>query len=552
MMAHDLCACNTWTKDVPAATFQFGQSQSQIDFVMLRRSHTSAWSRQSRSFHGFPVGGWRSGALHFPVLACLWKPWARSSTSNRVDVQAIINVELRRLAQSEVIKNSTMQQMDRALQDKLQVLFPMNKQVHTPVWRDSILQYNSSQAWRHFRSAKCQPRTLAGFVQAWKHVTQFRKWHKQCMQRGRMARKERLLRTLHEAQLAAEKHDHWRLYQIVRRLAPKQWSSKLQLKVAGRLLSVLEEMSVIHQHFQDLFNPAECLAPSVRSLATAKHVDSLEVLRYLQCTPMRKAASRNGTPGCVYRICAQELHEWLCTHLRQMWGGGPLQLPVNWKVVDLILLNKPGTSGHDIKRWRPSGLQHPVSKCVLNLLLDEARPYISRLVSCALQYAYHPGRSTEDALKRVFSHCHEVRQACRDGISTVGQDMPALLKHNLWVACRYAWTSPQRLTEFPGSPLEEALALAELPDDLRHRLMRWLEDSRLLKLSKRANKDAEPRHSSSQPTLLSFADALMNGWDEAGPRSTSPPMLMTFMWGLQCEPWNSSRRGCETLMRLCG
>ena len=179
--------------------------------------HTSAWSRQSRSFHGFPVRGWRSGALHFPVLAevpCLWKPWARSST-----------------------------------------------------------QYNSSQASRHFRSAKCQPRTLAGFVQAWKHVTQFRKWHKHCMQRGRMARKERLLRTLHEVQLAAEKHDHWRLYQIVRRLAPKQWSSKLQLKVAGRLLSVLEEMSVIHQHFQDLFNPAECLAPSVRSLATAKHVD---------------------------------------------------------------------------------------------------------------------------------------------------------------------------------------------------------------------------------------------------------------------------------------
>ena len=56
--------------------------------------------------------------------------------------------------------------------------------------------------------------------------------------------------------------------------------------------------------------------------------------------------------------------------------------------MDLILINKPGTSGHDIKHWRPIGLRHPLSKCVLNMLLDEVRPYVRQLVTCVPQFAY--------------------------------------------------------------------------------------------------------------------------------------------------------------------
>ena len=85
---------------------------------------------------------------------------------------------------------------------------------------------------------------------------------------------------------------------------------------------------------------------------------------------MRKAVSKTAAPGCVYRICAQELCQWLGRHLRQVWSRGPITLPRCWKTVDLILINKPGTSGHDIKHWRPIGLQHPLSKCILNMLLD--------------------------------------------------------------------------------------------------------------------------------------------------------------------------------------
>ena len=492
MVTHDLCACNTWRTDVPAHTFKFGALKSQLDFIMVRRTHASIWSRQSRSLQGFPVGRWRSGALHYPVLAeipCTWRIWSRnvSKSCPSVDVPALLQasqdsedgriLELKQTVRQEVARHSTMEQMDQALTAKLHALFPLQRRTAVNVWQDSLLQQHSAQAWKHFHLVRAQSQTLGGLVKAWKHWTMFQKWQKQYTQRGKAVRRERRLQLLREAQVAADRHDQWKLYQIVRRLAPRQRLCKLQLREGGCLLSPVEEMKVVHRHFQELFNPGQGSELPERSLESSIPVNDLEVLAYLEHIPMRKAVSKTAAPGCVYRICAQELCQWLGRRLRQVWSRGPITLPRCWKTADLILINKPGTSGHDIKHWRPIGLQHPLSKCILNMLLDEVRPYISELVTHIPQFAYHTGRSTEDALQRVFYHCHLVRSLCRDSQANVHTRYAGTATTQLVGGLQVCLDLSSAFDRVPWEQLDAALVLAGLPDHLRHRLMHWLEDS---------------------------------------------------------------------------
>ena len=292
---------------------------------------------------------WAGGGLGPCIIPSLlryraWKPWNRNASKPclSVDVPALIQasqdsadvriLELKQTVRQEVERHSTMEQMDQALTVKLHALFPLQRRAAANVWQDSLLQQHSAQAWKHFHLVRAQSKTLDGFVKAWKRWTMFQKWQKQYTQRGKAVRKERRLQLLREAQTAADRHDQWKLYQIVRRLAPRQRHCKLQLKAGGCLLSPVEEMTVIHKHFQELFSPGQGPVLPDRSLESSLPVNDLEVLAYLEHIPMRKAVSKQAAPGCVYRICAQELYQWLRRHLRQMWQSVPSYCRVDGKL----------------------------------------------------------------------------------------------------------------------------------------------------------------------------------------------------------------------------
>ena len=227
--------------------------------------------------------------------------------SPSVDVPALLQasqdsadgriLELKQTVRQEVERHSTMEQIDQALTVKLHALFPLQRRTAVNVWQDSLLQQHSAQAWKHFHLVRAQSKTLGGLVKAWKHWTMFQKWQKQYTQRGKAVRKERRLQLLREAQTAADRHDQWKLYQIVRRLAPRQRHCKLQLKAGGCLLSPVEEMKVVHRHFQELFSPGQGSELPDRSLDSSIPSMTLRCWRTWSTSPCGRQYRRQQPLG---------------------------------------------------------------------------------------------------------------------------------------------------------------------------------------------------------------------------------------------------------------
>ena len=70
---HHLIALNTWgAPGNRANAFTFGKHQAQLDYLLVRISHSTKEARQARPLTNCPVGGWRQGGgMHKPVIATL-------------------------------------------------------------------------------------------------------------------------------------------------------------------------------------------------------------------------------------------------------------------------------------------------------------------------------------------------------------------------------------------------------------------------------------------------------------------------------------------------
>ena len=73
LSTHHLTALNTWSAPGSRAnTFTFGKHQAQLDYLLVRISHSTKEARQAHPLNNCPVGGWRQGGgTHKPVVATL-------------------------------------------------------------------------------------------------------------------------------------------------------------------------------------------------------------------------------------------------------------------------------------------------------------------------------------------------------------------------------------------------------------------------------------------------------------------------------------------------
>ena len=71
-----LCVLNTWTKPQHGqlATYTFGKIATQIDFLVTRRRQASSEARRAQPLTSFPVGAWREGGNHHPILSYIAVP----------------------------------------------------------------------------------------------------------------------------------------------------------------------------------------------------------------------------------------------------------------------------------------------------------------------------------------------------------------------------------------------------------------------------------------------------------------------------------------------
>ena len=330
--------------------------------------------------------------------------------------------------------------------------------------------------WKVFRKMKNQSGDLRGMFVAWRCWGQFQKMHKQYTAHSLNLRKEKRLQTLQTAREAADKHDSWGLYKIVRNIAPKCPARKFQVRKDGQLLSPSEELRVVVDHYNGLYAD-EMMQRPWRSLPMPMSIHVDEVWHALVHIPLRKAVSCDSAPGALYRSCAEVLAPKVCEWLCNLWQCDVLSVPARWSRAQLIFLPKPGKTTMEVKDWRPIGLQCPLAKAVMHILVRRMSPYVTMWATSFPMHAYVAGRCTKTALSVVFQHCMEIRHLCNNNQDTLRRRYEGWKPQELVGGLQVCLDLSSAFDKVPWRHIDTALQMAQVPEELRQVLMCWLEAS---------------------------------------------------------------------------
>ena len=136
--------------------------------------------------------------------------------------------------------------------------------------------------------------------------------------------------------------------------------------------------------------------------------DEWELCQSFLHLPAHKAVSPHFAPAPLWRsirqVMAGKLQE-LGPHCVQQSA-----LPREWGRSTIIFLGKPGKSTSDAANLRPICLLEPCGKVLMRVLGMALRDQVWNELHKWPLFAYQPGRSSHDAIRRVLNHCGEVKQ----------------------------------------------------------------------------------------------------------------------------------------------
>ena len=283
--------------------------------------------------------------------------------------------------------------------------------------QDVQLQGYAARMWSHFHAYRKlrslgSGATLSVLFRAWHHRALYHSMRAAAKKRSAELRKLRRDRLFATARTAAINGNLREFYKVVRLLAPQGSKRRFQLCQGGAPLPPERELAIMQKHFEEQFashnaslathEPWECDDPVLVTVAEVQwHLDKL---------PARKAGAPSTSPGAVWRLCSDLVSPFMAQQLSDRWGQGRKCVPHLWTTATLALLLKAGKNGSEPKHFRPIGLLDALGKSCISMVLHKIKSDLEAFVRTAPQFSYIAGRSTEDALRRVFYHCAEARQ----------------------------------------------------------------------------------------------------------------------------------------------
>ena len=148
-----------------------------------------------------------------------------------------------------------------------------------------------------------------------------------------------------------------------------------------------DELNKFYNRFEKFSDPP--LLPSVNHVSDFFSVD--EVYCSLRRVKERKSCGPDNIPPRLIKAAAHVLVNPIRTLFNNSIAEGVF--PDEWKKANIKPIPKT-TPANEVKDYRPIALTSVISKCLERLLVKQFQP----LVTDPHQFAYRPGRSTEDAL----------------------------------------------------------------------------------------------------------------------------------------------------------
>ncbi|CAE7251454.1 unnamed protein product, partial [Symbiodinium sp. CCMP2456] len=493
LSTYALTALNTWHRPTHGqlATFTFGESASQIDYIFCRQCHARNRAKHAEVLPQFPVACWRDGAKHHPVLAQISVPfnkWQPPPTKPKVDVNDLISdlrapQEAPRLQalRQEVRQGIHAQQwpdMDALEEGILNIASQHYPQARRPDVNTEATQQLANSArhmWALFRDMRSQAFTAAGVFNAWRQWARFTQAHKVHKSRSRAKSKAWRQDLLLQAQQAANSGNMHQVWTVVKALAPKTKRKTLQLYRNGHIMAPEAELNWIISEFGDRYGARQ--APQAAGKPREQHPVqiSASALQFeLDHLPVRKAVPSDAAPSAVWKACSLEVADFITSQINQRWRQETLAVPQRWADASVALLPKPKNKNDAPLDWRPIGLQHPVGKSIMRLVIAKAKDHIHQLVQEWPQCAYVPHRSTTTALKRVYRHCSSVRAASSQHRLNIHQKKEQLEEIPNSGGLQVSMDLSAAFDLAPWSAIKEAMELAQVEPSIQELLLQWL------------------------------------------------------------------------------
>lgn len=422
LQVHHLSALNTW-KHLLGPTYQFLNQTSRIDFIFVQQHLVDDTARDVHYLHDFPLLN-LTGARHVPLLCNIRKAW---TPAQHEQAQGWTRLQRKELYQHWRQQDQYVQNLQRELSQQIDELSEQVDDRLTAV--PECLRQHDGASYKKARPAFLQTVDSTPFLvfqyhtrclrqmhgtgtdlgtlfQAWKHTVGRLRARKLMNQNSKEAHKRRLMSIYDSASSAANAKDHFGFYQAIRELAPKQPFQRVQLRSdTGTLLGPAEAADALQQWYTGLYDaPDSNLSPeSFHWPFTAEHMqDALLQL------PAFKALASPYAPAPIWKMAASSISAYLQPYLIDSSDHG--NLPKCWSQGELTFLPKPGKKGHQAADLRPIALLEPTGKCAMGLFAEQLFHQTSDRLLRLPQYAYLPGRGTDEAISRVQFHCLRVRE----------------------------------------------------------------------------------------------------------------------------------------------
>ena len=485
---HDLCAVNTWRGPKSSmVTYRMGKHGTQIDFIITRRGSADVITKTSKPMPDFPVADWRLGGQHIPVLASFrrgLKSWMHELPKNHLKRVDLCNlnpddprlISLRQTV-DDMLKGShlTAEGINQVLSMAYERHFPVVRKPKEVAHHDNeaVLRpiRHLWQLWRSFKQVQRGGNDFRCCFQVRRAFQSFKKQKKVVQRAGQESRRSKVDNLLNEAAGAAARQDIRGLYQVVRKLAPKQEYKRVQIHSKnGEILAPGEEMAELKVFFTNVYSEntctmefeAPCVAPTV------------EVLEYaLGKVHVMKAVPTCCAPAALWKHCAPVLAKYLHQLLSALWNGRAPNVPQLWKDCWITLLAKPGKRSKRPESLRPIALQCVGGKTVLRTICQDIKPAVYQYLQQVPQYAYMAGRDGVMALLRAFNHCGQVKELLQSQVRTIHAKRAGCQQADLVGGIALSIDLSQAFDKVPRGLMIRALMSAGVPSSTCYLIHEW-------------------------------------------------------------------------------
>ena len=231
-------------------TYFSPQGNTQIDYVFSRRCQLDAMSKQGIVDVHNCLASWRTALDHRPLQCSMpshWKPWKRRP------LQHLPQLKTRdQLIQHQQTDSPTWQVLCTNLEKELPLLRP--EEAHLPLLHETFLSHIRTalirpqphslgpapgglrKMWEtHAAFVRAKPITLANLFSKWRHWSTIQRLRKHLRRFCKQSKRNKLECKIQEATSAFYRRDPYRMYKVVRDLAPKSPYRTVQLRSANGL-----------------------------------------------------------------------------------------------------------------------------------------------------------------------------------------------------------------------------------------------------------------------------------------------------------------------------